>query len=211
MKALVLAGGELHATPALRALARGAELVIAADSGLRHARALGVRPQLLVGDLDSVSAAELARHPALERLTFPRRKDELDLELAIAAATERGARELALLGALGGRLDQTLAALFIALRCRAAGRRVTLHDGRRSAYPLVAPEALELPLPAGSRFSLLSVSPAATLSLEGAEYPLEREDLPFGVGRGVSNRVAHAPLGVTLHRGQALLLVEDEG
>lgn len=211
MKALVLAGGALHVTPALRELAQSAELVIAADSGLRHARTLGVRPQLLVGDLDSVSAAELARYPGLERRTFPRRKDQLDLELAMLAATERGARELTLLGALGGRLDQTLAALFVALRCRAAGPRVALHDGRQSAYPLVAPEVLELPLPSGVRFSLLSVSPSATLDLAGAEYPLEREALPFGVGRGVSNRVARPPLAVSLHQGQALLVLEDEG
>ncbi len=214
MKALILAGSDVTVTDALRELCRGTALVIAADSGVRHAAPLGVAPDLIVGDFDSATAAELARYPDVPRERHPVRKDRLDLELAFAGATARGATELLIVGALGGRLDQTLAALLIAARYRADdqtdkkfGPRVTLHSGHTAAYPLGSGDVLVLELPPGRVFSVLSLAPVSVLSLEGASYPLTRAELPFGVGLGVSNVVASSPLTVTLHRGSALVVL----
>lgn len=73
-------------------LLQGDPLVIAADGGLAHARVLGVNPQLLVGDLDSVEAADLRRHESVPVESHPTDKDQLDLELALAAAWARKRR-----------------------------------------------------------------------------------------------------------------------
>ncbi len=210
MKALVLAGSDIVVTDALESLCRAADLVVAADSGVRHAAALGVRPDLIVGDFDSASEDDLERYPEVPRRAYPVRKDALDLELALDEATTRGATELLIVGALGGRLDQTLAALFIAARYRET-YRVTLHSGDTAAYPLKGGEVLSLELSPGQTFSVLSLTPVSTISLGGASYPLERAELPFGVGLGVSNEVLTSPLSVTLHGGSALLLVPLTG
>jgi len=194
-------------TDALKDLCRDAELVVAADSGVRHARPLGVAPDLIVGDFDSATEAELAPYPAVPRRRHPVRKDLLDLELALLEATARGATELLIVGALGGRLDQTLAALLIAARYRETGG-VTLHSGHAAAYPLTGGERVALELLPGQPFSVLSLAPVSVVSLEGASYPLRRTDLPFGVGLGVSNEVAASPLTVTLHSGLALLVLD---
>jgi thiamine pyrophosphokinase len=205
--ALVLAGSDIRVTAELRARCAGAALCVAADSGVRHAAPLGVAVDLIVGDFDSATAADLAPYGKVPRRRHPARKDLLDLELALLEAAARGARDLLIVGALGGRLDQTLAALFIAARLHAR-HDVALHSGFSAAYPLRAGEVRRLELPPGQPFSLLSLTPVSTVSLSGASYPLAREPLPFGVGRGVSNEVAASPLRVTLHDGSALLLLE---
>ena len=206
MKALVLAGGDILVTDALKELCRDAGFTVAADSGVRHAKYLGVTPDLIVGDFDSASSADLELYPQVPRETHPVRKASLDLELALQAATVKGATDLIIVGALGGRLDQTLAALFIAARYREK-YPVTLYSGHTAAYPLVTGDVLTLDVPAGLTFSVLSLSPVSQLSLVGPSYPLDRAELPFGVGLGVSNETTSAPLQLTLHAGSALLLL----
>ena len=207
MKALVLAGSDILVTDALRELCKDADFVLAADSGIRHAEVLGVTPDLIVGDFDSATSTDLERYPNVPKQTHPVRKDLLDLELALDEAVARGATELLIVGALGGRLDQTLAALFIAARYQEK-RRVTLHSGHTAAYPLSTGDVLELNVQAGLTFSVLSLSPVSRLSLAGPSYPLTQSELPFGVGLGVSNETTAAPLKVTLHEGSALLLLD---
>lgn len=209
MKAVILTGGAVVATPALRARLAGASLVVAADGGLRHAVTLGLAPDLLVGDLDSVAAATRSRYPGLATEPHPTDKDALDLELALDAAAARGATEVLLVGGLSGRLDQTLATVAIAQARRAAGIDVDVADGVRSVWPLRPGEVRRLALPAGTRFSLMPLDGVAVVSLSGARYPLERARLHRARGRGVSNE-AHGAIAVTAHAG-ALLVVAPGG
>lgn len=201
MKAVILAGSELTPTGDLRRHLDGHALVVAADGGLAHARALGLSPDLVVGDFDSVTPDVLAAYPELPRETHPPAKDALDLELAIEHALALGAKELLVVGALGGRLDQTAAALFIAARLKREGYAVTLHSGHEQVHFVAQGERLVLELPPKQRFSALSLSGRATVSLAGCRYPLERAPLPFGVGLGVSNEVTQPPLRVHVHDG----------
>lgn len=209
MTALILAGGALVPTPALRAVAQKSQLVIAADAGLRHAELLGVTPEVLVGDFDSVTPGLLAAYPALPTQRYPTDKDQLDLELAIDYALARGATRFCLAGVLGDRLDQLLAALFIAARLRQAGYPVSLHGDRQDAYILQG-ERLQLELAPQTLFSVLSLTPEATLSITGARYPLARATVSYGTGLGVSNRVVAAPLTVAVHSGQIALVIERD-
>lgn len=206
MKALVLVGGAVVATPALRARLAGSDLVVAADGGLRHATALGLTPDLLVGDLDSVDAATRAGFPGLATEAHPTDKDALDLELALDAAAVRGATVALIVGGLSGRLDQTLATVAIAQARRAAGLDVDVADGVRSVWPLRPGESRRLPLAAGTRFSLVALDEDACVSVAGAWYPLARATLARARGRGVSNE-ARGALVVTAHAG-ALVVVE---
>ena len=207
MKALILAGGSVAVTPALRDLCREARLVVAADSGLRHAAALGVSPDIVVGDFDSVTGEVLAQYPDLPRLEHPPEKDLLDLELALDYAQGRGATHHLIVGGLGDRFDQSLAAVLIAARWKREGRDVSLQSGDRAVHLLAGEDEVKLELPHGQRFSLLSLNDSV-VSLENAKYPLECHTLPFGVGRGVSNEVTRSPLRVKLAGGLVALIVE---
>ena len=204
MRALILAGGDLTLTLALKNLE--ADLVIAADGGLRHASALGLEPDLIIGDFDSATPEDLAAFAHVPRQQFPTAKAELDLELALGHALRAGATDLRVLGALGGRFDQSLAAVLIAARYARGGTRVSLHSGEQSVYAL-PPGQTCYNLPVNTLFSLLSLE-ATKLSLVGAHYDLEHAPLAFGVGLGVSNRVRTSPLQVTVHEGLCVLVVE---
>lgn len=206
MKAVILAGGRLRLSPEVDELVEGASLILAADSGLRHARSLGLDPAAVVGDFDSVADDDLAAFPDLPRVRHPVRKDALDLELAADLALERGASELLILGAFGSRLDQSLGALLVGFRLRKAGIPISLHDGFRDAHPLLAGSQLELKLPSGTTFSLLALE-EARCTIEGAEYDLDDEPLPFGVGLGLANR-SLGSTRVIVHAGQVAVIVE---
>lgn len=207
MTALVLAGAALRADARVRHLATEAELVVAADGGLRHAETLGVEPDVLVGDEDSVTRAALDAWPGLTRHRHPAAKDDLDLELALAAARDRGATRVRVVGAIGDRLDQTLAAVLIAARHTRDGLPVSLHDARQEAHAAVAGGKWNRDLPPGTTFSLLAVQGDATVDVRGARYPLEAAQLPFGVGLGVSNR-AEGPVEVRVREGLVSIVVE---
>jgi thiamine pyrophosphokinase len=198
--ALVLVGGAVHADDDLRAALAGADLVIAADGGLRHAAALGLTPDLLVGDLDSVDRETLAAHPDLAVERHPVDKDALDLELALDAAAARGATRITVVGGLSGRLDQTLATVLVVQARHATGATLEARDGRRALWPLRPGEARELPLRAGERFSLLALDRVARVSVAGARYPLDDATLTRALGLGVSN-VARGPVRVIAHAG----------
>ena len=121
MKAVILAGSDLVTTPRLSSQVQQAEIVIAADGGLRHARPLGLTPDLVVGDFDSARAEDLAAFRNVPQMRHPVDKNELDLELAVTEALARGASELVLVGTLGERFDQSLAAVFIGARYALTG------------------------------------------------------------------------------------------
>lgn len=206
MKVVILAGGDLVPAPHLSALVADTQLVLAADSGLRHARTLGLEPEAVVGDFDSVTSAVLDSYPDLPRFGHPVDKDQLDLELAIEMALERGATELLVMGAFGSRLDQSLASLLICARLAGAGLKVSLHDGERDAYVVADGQSLSLSLPPRTVFSLLALKDSRC-SVVGGDYELAGAQLPFGVGLGLSNRAAGGP-EVNVHEGLVAVIVE---
>jgi thiamine pyrophosphokinase len=209
MKAVILAGGELSVRPVIEALVKAAEFIVAADSGLDHAVTLEVKPNVIVGDFDSVSPEILEQFPDVPKKRYSRHKDLLDLEIALGVALERGATHIAVLGAVGGRFDQSLATLFISTRFRREGIILSLH-GRQDIYLLLAPESQRYMVPVGQRFSLLSLSNKSVITLTNAAYPLNEFALEYGVGLGVSNEVKASPLTVNVHEGLAVLVLEHE-
>ena len=207
MKALILAGGDITLTDALKHTCQSADLIIAADSGLRYAAALGVAPDIIVGDFDSVEESVLARYPDISQKRHPPEKDLLDLELALDYAQEQGATQHLIVGGLGDRFDQSLAALLIAARRKRGGYDVSLLSGHRAVYLLAGEEVVRLETPPQQLFSLLSLDPVSTVSVN-AKYPLQNFALLFGVGLGVSNEVTRSPLEITLKGGLVVLVLE---
>lgn len=201
---VILLGGTLEATPRLRADMIGARFV-AADGGMRHAAALGVTPEIWVGDFDSTPPALIDAWAEVERQPHPAAKNETDGAIAVAAAAERGARRIVLAGALGGeRSDHALMHLLHAISLEEAGFEVKLTSGEEEAWPLL-PGAREIDLPRGSLFSVLGLSTLAGLTLGNVRYPLRDFALPFGSSRTISN-VAEGRISLSLASGRGILI-----
>ncbi len=187
------------ATEGLRERLEGFRLW-AADSGARHALALGLPLELWLGDMDS-SPPWLQEALPVPKEVLPRDKDLTDGEALFRKALELGAEEVLGLGALGGRLDHTLAHLELAFLLAERGSRVALTDGLTWAFPLL-PGTHGLPVRPGSPFSLLPF-PEATLGVEGARWDLPPTFLR-ATTRTLENQ-ALGPLKVRVERGRALL------
>jgi thiamine pyrophosphokinase len=201
----ILLGGNLTVTDRIRAAVAGSRF-IAADSGMRHAAALDVTPELWVGDFDSADPQLIEHFPQVERQTHPPAKSETDGEIATSEAIERGARRIVFLGALGGeRSDHALQHLFHAMSLASQGFETFLSSGEEEAVPLLAGERRTLDLPPGSLFSVIGFSGLQGLYIRGARYPLQNFTLPFGSSRTVSN-VAEGPVELHLQSGRAMIL-----
>jgi thiamine pyrophosphokinase len=201
----ILLGGNLKVTDRLKAELSGSRF-IAADSGMRHALALYVKPELWVGDFDSSDAELIARFPDVEQQPFPAAKNETDGEIATAEAIRRGATRLIFAGALGGeRSDHALQHLFHAISLAELGHDVMLTSGNEEAVPLLAGQSRKLDLPKSSLFSVIGFSALQGLDIFGARYPLKNFSLPFGSSRTVSN-VAEGPVEFHLKDGKAMIL-----
>ena len=202
----ILLGGALSVDDRVLALVAGSR-VIAADGGMRHAEALGVKPEVWVGDFDSTDAALVARFPGITRKSFPPAKNLTDGALAVEEALERGAGRIVMAGALQGeRTDHGLMNLLLAVRLAGDGIDIVLTSGEEEAHPLLAGETV-VEMPEGALFSVLGVSDLAGLSIGNAVYPLADFALPFGVARGVSNKAKGGPVRFGLKNGSGIIIL----
>ena len=213
--ALILADGAVATRARLDAAwpgwDAGVDLVVAADGGARHAAALGIRPDLWVGDGDSIDAGALAALAAagVELRRAPAEKDETDAELALLAAIGRGAAQLTILGALGGaRVDHELANVGLLQHPALTGRPARLYDEQAARISLLTgPAERDL---AGRIGDLVSLVPAAGSAVgvrtEGLRYLLAGEVLVPGRTRGISNVRTAQVARVTLESGRLLVI-----
>jgi len=201
---LVVAGG--GKAPTVRVLLPPADaVVVAADGGVDLALELGLRVELVVGDLDSASPSGLAAAEAAgARVVRHRRdKDATDLELALDEAAALGPRRLLVLGDDGGRLDHLLGALLLLGAERYAPFEVDALLGRARVSVIRA--ARELAGETGELVSLLALhGQAEGVVTDGLLYPLQGETLLAGSSRGLSNVFAAPQARVAVERGVLL-------
>ncbi|HEX6972104.1 MAG TPA: thiamine diphosphokinase [Limnochordia bacterium] len=205
----MLLGGDLLAWPYA---GRGWVRIVCADSGADHALALGLRPDLIIGDLDSIAPRARAAFRDVPTRTMSHDKDATDGELAVMAALATQAASIVIAGALGGRFDHALANVGLLIAVAAAGRQGIATDGRQFVFHLSGPGRWELSGHAGDLFSVIPAGADGLvgLSLSGARWPLSGATLPAGTSRGVSNEFAAARVQITLERGTGWLIATPQ-
>jgi thiamine pyrophosphokinase len=193
----------------------GAQIVVAADGGFACALSLGLRPDVVVGDADSLEPSDLAE---ITRLGIPLvrvspHKDASDLELAVRDAAGRGATELLIVGALAGdRLEHTVANLLLLTLPELARIDARIVDERSTVRLLTAAAgssgaALRLHGRTGDFISLFPwAGPAEGITTEGLRYPLRDEALQAGPSRGLSNELIGTSATVRFRSGRLLVI-----
>jgi thiamine pyrophosphokinase len=208
MRVVIFANGEFPSPPGAGKVLRPGDLVIAADGGTRHTLAAGVTPAVVIGDLDSLPPEVQARLEAAgsRLIRFSPRKDKTDLELALLHAAREGATEIIVLGALGGRLDQTIANVLLLALPELEGVDARIVEGAQEAF-LIRSEATVEGRP-GDTVSLIPLEgDAEGVTAEGLEWPLRESTLRFGPARGVSNVLTAKQARVRVRRGTLLCVV----
>ena len=205
---IVLAGGD-PADPGLAAYLPAGARVVAADSGLAQAAALGLDVDLVVGDMDSVDTDLLAEveaaGAAVERHSPD--KNATDLELALGAAQRDGARRVIVIGGAGGRLDHLLANALVLTNRAFAGLQVEWWVG--PARAVVVRDSLELAGAPGDLVTLLALGGrAAGVETSGLRWPLADAELASGSTRGVSNELTAPTARISVEDGVLLVIHE---
>lgn len=212
IKAYIFCGGEFFAdgTEPLSPC----DISIAADSGIYAALEMGVLPDLFIGDFDSfdkkrLSAEALAAVEKIKTVTYPAKKDLTDSMIAVETALEKGADEIVIYGALGGRLDHTLSNVFFLKHIRHKNVRAVIENGRNTVR-YIEDEAIELKK-RRKYVSLLAVDGRATgVCIGGVEYPLNDAVLEADYPYAVSNRIIGEKCRISVENGGLLVVESDE-
>ena len=211
-RVVIVADGRIDDS-ALRDAVEPGDLVIGADGGARRALLAGVHVDLVVGDLDSLAAADLEELVVAGATVIRAHpdKDESDTELCLLAALERGATVIRLLGALGGpRIDHELANVWLLAHPRLDGVDVAILDGGTTIRRLGTPDgpgSLILDGAAGDVVTLLPIDdPVEGVTTHHLRYPLSAEALTPGPARGLSNVMLEGTARIETKRGRLLVI-----
>lgn len=174
------------------------DAVIAVDGGFASLAAAGCAPDLAIGDFDSLGYVPRGT----EVLAFPPEKDASDMELALGEAVARGADAVEVYGALGGRLDHTLANLQLLASFAERGMAVAAVGEHERITFLVGPGELRLPAARSGIVSVFSLTDVSTgVVEEGLKYGLDGVALTNRTSWGLSNELVGTPARIALESG----------
>lgn len=182
------------------------DMVIAADKGYDHALSLNITPDIVVGDFDSLK--RIPDVPNLIRLNV--RKNDTDLDHAVAVALEHGCDDITVYGAVGGKLDHTLGNVAVAERAVLAGAKIFFF-GEDSSFTVIHDSKVTLPAYESGRLSTFSLETVSHgVNISGLSYEVTDFDLPRAVTRGVSNEFIGKPSVISVEDGTLLIVFDTQ-
>ena len=212
-KALLILNGKLDlGEEDLKQIIKEREIdkIIAVDGGANKARNLNLLPDLIIGDLDSITKKnkEYFSKKKLETIKFPVEKDQTDSEIAVDYCQKNNIKELYLTAALGGRIDQQLANLNLLeyiyelnLKARIISKKIeiALVDRKKEFFNKK-----------GFRLSLIPQSKVVNgLSIKGCKYNLESQDIERSQSRGISNLIESKKVEISFEKGLLIYVLEN--
>ena len=206
-RAVIFVNGRLPDLESARRLLYPGDTLLAADGGTRHILALGLTASVIIGDLDSITEQEQHGQEiaGCKFIKYSHDKNETDLELALRYAIEAGYHEILIVGALGGRLDQTLGNLSLLTGSEFTGLEVRVNDGVEEAW-FVRTKCVVL----GKNGDTVSLLPwceeVSGVTTGGLRWALRDETLFPDKTRGISNEMMSETASISLKSGLLLVI-----
>jgi thiamine pyrophosphokinase len=182
-------------------------LIICCDGGMRHLQQTGIKPDVIIGDMDSIDPAQLESHSrrGIKIIKCPANKDFTDTELALDYAINLKPEAIYIWAALGGRLDHILANVFLLAKGKAVSIKTYLIDEYCEAFLLNGNATFSKS--AGQNVSLIALSPQVEgITLRGFLYSLDDATLRMGESRGVSNIIKEDNATISVRSGNLLVI-----
>lgn len=181
------------------------DFVISADGGWRHLKRLGIKPQLFIGDMDSV---EEAVPEDIEKECYRPEKDDTDTFLAVKKGLSLGCERFVLYGCLGGSLGHTLANMQILVYLAKRGVSAVLRGEDTEVYA-VCDSTLSFDASRTGKLSILSFSEKAVgVTLKGLKYSLTDATIGNDYAIGVSNEFLGKSSSITVKKGDLIVIFE---
>jgi thiamine pyrophosphokinase len=211
-RAIIFANGSMENPPPFINEILSSDLIIAADGGTLHCKTLGIRPNVIIGDFDSLESIDISfyQQAGVEILKYPTNKDETDLELALNYATKAEITQVYVIAALGNRWDMTVSNILLAAQNKYSQLSIHLLDGLDELVILRGNRRYDIQGEAGDTVSLVPIGgDAQGITTHGLVYPLTDETLSFGSSRGVSNVLISNQAQVSIREGIILLCLSN--
>lgn len=211
MKALIVLNGKILDLNRLRVVGKEVDFILSADGGTNHCLEASLIPDLVVGDLDSISeeSIQIIKKNGIPIEKFPVKKDKTDSELASDYVIDKGFKDITIMGAIGNRMDHTLANILLLTKLTEKGIKGRIIDGNNTIY--LVEDELTLENQAGFYVSVIPITNSGILiSLKGFEYELENTEIKFGSTLGISNRIVKNKGIVKVHKGRGLVIVSKD-
>ena len=207
MKGLIICGGSVEDTQYLKRYLNDIDLVICADRGGMYAKQMGIMPHLLLGDMDSIPKDVLNyyKENKVEMELFPSEKDMTDSEIAIWRAVSMGCDELVIMGAVGSRIDHSMANICMLKKLLEKNIKAVIVN-KNNEIRLIN-DSIELTKDEGYCVSLLPLTKKVTgITTKGLYYSLNDGELEMGISLGVSNEFVDDVAKITIKEGLLLVI-----
>ncbi len=204
---LIFANGDIEEIEWIRPYLAASTAVIAADGGSRHLLRLGHLPDVVIGDLDSLpqEAQDWLEAGGVEIYVYPRDKNETDLELALLYAIFHYESDIQILGAMGGRLDQTLANIMLLAHPALVDRHIELVTHHQQAW--LVTERTEIRGEVGDKVSFIPIGGDVLVKeTSGLRWPLSNETISVGPALGISNAMIEPVASIVVGSGTLLCI-----
>lgn len=211
MKGLIISNGEISDLNILKSVTRDVDFIVCADGGTNHIARINVKPDLVVGDLDSINAEalEFIENEKIEIKKFSPNKDFTDTELATEYLIERGFKEIIFMGVTGSRIDHTLANIFILDKLLKRGIKGVIIDEKNKVY--VTDSDLHVYKEEGTFVSVIPItSNGARVTLKGFEYETDRVEFYFSTTLGISNKILEESGYIKVENGTCLVIISKD-
>ncbi|NLL04244.1 MAG: thiamine diphosphokinase [Clostridiaceae bacterium] len=188
MTALIVCSGSIEDYSYHMKYFEGAQFIICVDGGAKHIRKFGLVPDILIGDLDSISKEDLDYFKDLKVkiIKYPSQKAMTDTEIAVNYVVDNGYKEVVIIGGIGTRIDHSLANIFLLKQMLDKGIKGTLAN-EKNEITLIK-DGIKIKKEKGAKLTLLPLTKVVEgITTKGLYYPLDCEDIELGSSRGVSN------------------------
>ncbi|MFZ5989068.1 MAG: thiamine diphosphokinase [Bacillota bacterium] len=207
MHTIIVCNGSIIDYPYYKKYFDKAEFIICADGGASHLKSLGIIPNVLLGDFDSISGQDLDYYMKLnvEVLKFPREKDMTDTELAVSVACDRGFKDVVIIGGTGTRLDHSLSNIYLLKKMLDKGIRGRIVN-EYNEIALMS-DSIKVDYEDGFNLTLLPLTERVEgITTKGLYYELRGDTLEIGSSRGVSNEFVSSIAEITITSGILLVI-----
>ncbi len=206
MKGLIISSGTINDYSLLEKLIDENDYIVCADGGLDHLIKIDQIPNIILGDLDSISlfGIKYIEDKAIQVEKYPSIKDNTDSELAIMYLIEKGIKKITLIGGSGTRLDHTIANIFLMKRFNKEDIELKIVDDNNIVN--YVDDTFEIKRRQGWFISIIPLNfDGICVSLTGFRYPLYHKYIEFSSTLGVSNEVIDEIGKIEIHKGEALV------
>ena len=212
MKGILVGSGNYFSKERFFDEIKDSDILIAIDGGMEWFSKLNINPNILIGDLDSISKKtleELRSDKGLIIKKHPKEKDSTDMELGIDYLISNNCKEIIIFGGTGTRLDHTLANIFLLDKLNKKNIKGKIIDKNNTI--LIIDNNYEMKKELGKYISIIPITElGSTISLEGFKYDLNNYSLKFGSTMGVSNEIVDEKAYINVVKGKVVLFISSD-